>query len=352
MCLSKSAPAVVLVVLCGCGLDRRGIQVQVASPGADSAVNAPLDGGVDTMAAPAAPAAADTGVDIAAPGRQADASAVACGSGRPDLSGINRVDGLALGPDGTLYFTTSDGMDGWIGRLEPGHGPDTRWLRITGAPILTGLAFDDARNRLYAASVSGSAILAFQLSGTGAAGSVLIGNVEEINDLTLDSAGEVYFSRQSDRHIYRVGLQGVAMRVTRDPLGGPAPQQSPAGLAFGPDGSLFVGLKNGGRIHRIALASGNEASRTTFGAFEGWANGLAFDSRGRLYVGVYDGSADTQVIRLEPDGTNPTEVVSGGRFASLAFGRGTLDCHDLYIADPGGPLRRLQTDASGLIDDL
>ena len=41
------------------------------------------------------------------------------------------------------------------------------------------------------------------------------------------------------------------------------------------------------------------------------------------------------------------EVARDGRFASMAFGRGALDCNDLYVAVPSGAMRRLATDTPG-----
>ena len=349
-----------VLLLGGCQVDRRGIQIELADAGNAPGTPAPDGGAADTAAADAratpapdaAPSADATRADARDnPDRAGDVSPGSCGSVRPDLSGIDGADGLAVAPDGTLYFTSDDGTDGWVGRLRPGQSPEKQWLRIARAPLITGLAFDGARDRLYVASVSASAILAFQVTPSGAAGRVLIGNIDGLNDVALDAAGDLYYTLQSDRHIYRVSPEGAAVRVTREPLGAAGGDQSPAGLAFAPDGSLFVGLKNGGNIFKVGITAGLEQSRAIFGAFQGWANGLAFDSRGSLYIGTYHGSLDTRVIRLQPDGANPAVVLDGGRFSSLAFGRGALDCHDLYIADPHGPLRRVQTDSTGLVQD-
>ena len=41
-------------------------------------------------------------------------------------------------------------------------------------------------------------------------------------------------------------------------------------------------------------------------------------------------------------------LLDGPAFRGLAFGRGALDCRDLYVASQSGPLRRITTDAYGL----
>ena len=277
----------------------------------------------------------------------ADAAA-ACGEGIPNVATISGADGLAVAPDGTLFFSASDATDGWIGRVLPGGSPEPRWLRVEQARIITGLAFDSARNRLYVGSVSASAIMAFQLGTANPSPSTVRGSLVDINDVTLDREGNLYYSLQADGHVHRLDSTGTPVRVTSSRMGDPALRQAPAGLAFGPDGSLFVGLKNGGTIYRLALVAGVETQRTAFGTFQGWANGLAFDSGGRLFVGLWSESGAARVVRLDADGLNPADVVIGGLFAGMAFGRGSLDCRDLYIADTSGPLRRVRTDNPGL----
>jgi sugar lactone lactonase YvrE len=272
----------------------------------------------------------------------------ACGVAEPDISAIEGSDGLAVAPDGTLFFSSDDRTDGFVGRMLPGQAPRPDWLRLAGAPITTGLAFDAARKRLYVASVTQAAILSFDLNGASPVRTTLIGGLTDLNDLALDGAGNVYFTLQSDGHVHRASPAGVAQQVTSTRLGDPDMQQFPAALAFGPDGALFVGLKNGGPITRLTLVSGVEDARATFGSFRGWANGLAFDSSGRLYVGVWSNTADTRLVRVAADGSNPIDLLTDGRYSGVAFGRGFLDCRDLYVAQPYGPLRRLRTDTPGL----
>ena len=103
------------------------------------------------------------------------------------------------------------------------------------------------------------------------------------------------------------------------------------------------------RFWRIELADGVEQRRSPHGDDGGWANGLAFDARGRLYVGGYTlGGSEADIARIDDSGAPSLSIQSGPGFASLAFGRGALDCRDLYIAVPTGPLRRIQTDTPGL----
>lgn len=274
---------------------------------------------------------------------------VACGTARPAISTITGGDGLAIGPDGTMYFTSDDGTHGWIGRMV-GSTITSDWLRINYARATAGLALDRSGTKLYVASVSGEALLMFDLAANPVQGSTIIANAPGINDLaTAPDGSTIYFSRQSDRHVYmvRAGVS-AAVRVTITTIGVAAQDQGPAGLAFGPDGALYVGQRKGGNVIRLTLnGDGRESGRSNFGTFTGWANGLAFDLSGRLYVATYSDAVNTKVVRLAAGGGPATDIETGGQFASLAFGRGTLDCHDLYIALPSGAMRRRNVDVAG-----
>jgi sugar lactone lactonase YvrE len=332
------------ILLCGaCTRPNPAYGRRVARDGAPIADAPP--GGPDPDAAPPT----DGGRNDASDGPPgAPDGGISCGSARPDLSAVVGTDGLAIASDGTIYFTSDDGTHGWVGRMPPGQPAELDWLRIDWAPTLRGLALDEARDRLYVASVSGRAIIVFDNLSGSASGTVLIERIDEVNDLAVDAAGNVYYGLQRDRHIYRIGPQGgAAERVTLQEVGDPAAGQAPAALAFAPDGALLVGMKNGGPIHRLVLAGGVEQSRSAFGTFDGWANGMAFDSAGRLYVGLYHDSNEARLVRLDADGFNLSDQLSGGRYGSLAFGRGPLDCRDLYAAQPHAAMQRLPTDTPG-----
>jgi streptogramin lyase len=270
-----------------------------------------------------------------------------CGNQRPDIAGISGADGLAIGGEGTIYFTQQPaGPDGWVGRLQPGAAPEPRWARIPGsAQSLWGLATDGRRQRLYVASASNQAIFWLDLSVDPPSLHQLVTGLSAPNDVAVDRAGNVYFSSRGDKHVHRVAPAGVASVVTRSPIPG---QYSPAGLAFGPAGELFVGSASGPLL-RIDLTDGIETQRVAHGDYTGWANGIAVDARGRLYVGGYGQSGNQPgFVRIDGSDAQPVSLQPGARFSSMAFGRGALDCRDLYLAVSNGELRRIQTDTPGL----
>jgi sugar lactone lactonase YvrE len=160
------------------------------------------------------------------------------------------------------------------------------------------------------------------------------------NDAVVGPDGAVYFSDQGDGRIHGVSPDGITRIVTPVPIPG-----GPAGLAFGNQGELYVGVSTDGPIYRLNLVDGVEMSRARFGALIAWANGLAVDPAGHLYVSTYSLLGQGQVWRVPANGLEATIILTGASFGSMAFGRGALDCLDLYVAVPVGPLQRLRADA-------
>jgi sugar lactone lactonase YvrE len=276
-----------------------------------------------------------------------------CGNERADVSAVREPDGLAIDSDGTLYYTHI--RDGWetLGRVRPGVGRhEPEFLRVVRGTTPWGLAIDSGRRRLYFASSTASTIYVIDLTQAQPSAQILL-SVPGIlpNDLAIGPNGDVYFSDHADNHLYRVDLTGVRSQVTTTPLGLDGDRERgnrPSALAFGPTGELFVGTRGWGNIHRITLVAGSESARQLFGAFVGWANGLAFDQQGRLYVSLYDNERLTDVVRLDPGGTREEVLAMGGRFSSLAFGRGALSCNDVYVSERTGAIRRITVDVPGL----
>jgi sugar lactone lactonase YvrE len=73
-------------------------------------------------------------------------------------------------------------------------------------------------------------------------------------------------------------------------------------------------------------------------------DGIAHDELGRIYV---TDNARGALIRFSADLSQSTTLVENlPAAANIAFGRGALDCHDLYVASSGA-LGRYHGDASG-----
>jgi streptogramin lyase len=314
--------------------------------------------------------AAEAEVDTAPAARMHDAGAPdfgspssagpACkGSARPPLDMLVAVDSLAIDATGNIYFSNDDGTKAWIGRLTPAGAVDKHWLTITAGLPTRGMAIDDTRKLIYfTAGTAAPELQAAPLDGAPPMPATVYKGFLDPNDVAMGFDGNVYVSDQGDGQIYSVSpATRKRTRVTTMPIGIAAMGSGPAGLAFGPDHTLVVGYKGGGQLVRIALTAGTpeqpsvEARRATFGPISDWVNALVYDQRGRLYLALFDLNALRDVVRLERDDAPPFPIASGGHFSSMAFGRGALDCHDLYIADPGAGMtvRRFPTDSTGLL---
>jgi hypothetical protein len=283
-------------------------------------------------------------VDLPPPTPDLPPARPGCGSDRPDISGIMNADGLAIGMDGTIYFTQSAAPVGWVGRLRPGMPVEPRWVSVPDGAQLWGLAVDGMRQRLYVASASGHIIHQIALGAATAAVAPFTRDVDLPNKLAVGTGGVVYFA-DSDTKIYRVQPTGDLYESSARGFG----TNAAAGLAFTKAGELLVGTLSNGPLFKLTLDGGIERNRIMLGAFRGWTEAIAVDENNRIYISTHGATgADSQVIRLEADGSAPMPLLTGPSFRGLAFGRGALDCRDLYVASQSGPLRRVTTDAYGL----
>jgi sugar lactone lactonase YvrE len=293
---------------------------------------------------------ADGGGDVAPTEAGSDMAMVGgCGTERPNLAGITNADSIAIGPDGTLYFSQVAMTDGHVGRLRPGGAAaEKQWVRVPMGARIYGLAVDAGRRRLYVASSSGKAIHWVDLNAPMPTLQNLVTALGNPNDIAVATNGDVYYSDQGDNQIHRITPAGMRTVASKTAL---TPASKPAGLAFGSDGALYVGTSPSGPILRFDLANGVESARRSYGHYIGWGNGLVFDERGRLYLSTTISAmtmGESRVVRIASDDSGAIQIVGGRNFGGMAFGRGALNCNDLYIASSSGALQRFESDAKGL----
>ncbi|HZS07383.1 MAG TPA: SMP-30/gluconolactonase/LRE family protein [Blastocatellia bacterium] len=257
-----------------------------------------------------------------------------CGAARPDLAGIRGTEGLVIGPDGTIYYSQPFGPNAtFLGRFRPPYdkGPENHWAQMPGNAF--GITLDPRRQVIYAGSRTAKMVFKVTLDDTPKV-TELAPAEAGINGVTLGRDGAVYYTDQSGGHVYSVTLKGVKTTVTKTPL------VEPNGLAFGPDGQLYVLSWTEGTITRLRVSHGAETARESFATLpKKNADGIAFDSKGRLYI-----TASKTLFEVSADGKDVKSLGSASG-ANVEFGVGALNCTDIYTA--GGALTRYTHDTPG-----
>jgi sugar lactone lactonase YvrE len=308
-----------------------------SNPGSDAAVGTDVVTAADAVTADTGNAPADvpaTPADV--PSTPTDVpSSPSCGMERPTITGVRGTEGLVIGPDGTIYYS----QNGAVGRLPPGGAPTNRWVTLTGASTVWGLALDTTRRRLYVGSPATQSLFAVDIAADPPTASTFLMGAGQPNGLTIDADGNVFYSDFGGGQVYRVNPDGMRTQVTTMRIA------SPNGVAFGPDGALYVESYSAGTLLKLTLTDGRESARSTVASGLGNPDGLAFDADGRIYVGDNGGR---RLIRLDADGSNP-EVLGMGiaAAANVEFGAGALPCTDIYVASSGTLFRYTMGSARG-----
>ena len=252
-------------------------------------------------------------------------------------SGLQLPEGPVAMPDGS--FLVVEGTRGTVTRILPG-GSATRIIAKTGEP--NGLAVD-RNGMIWVADVRPPALI--RLAPDGQFERVLTAYGRDPfrypNDLCFGPDGALYLtdsgfftdelapggmirsdwkSLKMDGRLYRIDPNTFAIELLDRDL------YLANGLAFGPDGALYVAETVGGMIYRYAWHAGKLGPRKIFGNvlllqdvpdLRG-PDGMAFDVNGKLYVAVY-GQGDVTVLgrdggvleRIKTPGMQPTNVCFG-----------------------------------------
>jgi sugar lactone lactonase YvrE len=208
--------------------------------------------------------------------------------------------------------------------------------------------------------------------------STLITIPTNIEGLTSDYQGNLYTPARAAAGqpcpVYRIPVDNPSLTLVGNiPAPSPTTACSPSGLAFGPDGQLYVTQSNNSIYRFTPSDTGPVPTATVFATNVPGNNGLAFDFKGNLWTG--DGTTGLgRVWRITPDGT-PTEMfriqpmvnqVTGAPSGVTSVGRSVLTiptnnaqplvanglqfdrAHNLYIADTArGALWRVHLQSDG-----
>jgi sugar lactone lactonase YvrE len=219
------------------------------------------------------------------------------------------------------------------GGLDGGHTPvrvesapgETAYVEV-GAPIATGLhqvdnpAFDRDGN-LYV-TFSGSRgqetpVSIYVVRRDGSREPFVVG-VPNPTSLAVDSNGLLHVSSRFDGSVHRIARDGTVTTIATD-LG------VACGIAFGPDGELYVGDRSGS-VLRVSQGRASQFASLppSVAAFH-----LAFGPDGWLYVSAPTLASSDVVYRISPEGSVEPFSNGFGRPQGLAFDRDG----NLYVAD-------------------
>ncbi|MEM6782129.1 MAG: T9SS type A sorting domain-containing protein [Bacteroidota bacterium] len=256
-------------------------------------------------------------------------------------AGSDIDDGLVLGPDGALYGSRFGSFPSPIGRTVtrvalPGG---TTEIFADGFLRANGLAFDPG-GTLYVANYNTGVITAVAPDGTR---STYADAPTTVSGLAWDVQRSVLLVASYDGNWVRsVGSDGAFVDVIDDGL------NFPAGIAFSPDGTLYVANFEGGRIYEIegypespSLAFiadlPTDIGFLAFGGGQLFATGIDDDR-------VYEVTLDGTVTVLAGTGTRATMDGPGD---ATQFNRpngiaATADGDTLYVSQAGDrALRRI-----------
>jgi len=252
--------------------------------------------------------------------------------------GLAGIAGAVYGPDGNLYVVSSSTNS--VLRYDGQTGAFLGVFVALGSGGLTqpsSLTFGPDGN-LYVASTNGNDVLRYNgatgapMPASGQTGAIFVpvssGSLEQPAGLAFGPDGNLYVSSSGNDDVLRYNpLTGAFVNPFL--AGGPGGLHLPGELLFRPDGNLYVLSSGTGSILRFNATSG--AFVDTFvaagsGGLAG-ADSFAFGPDGNLYVG----SAGTQDV-LSFSGT------SGGFLATfVAAGSGGLATPTIVVFTPGGP---------------
>ena len=245
------------------------------------------------------------------------------------------VESITADKDGRLYLP--DRVSGNIFRVDPKAPKPVVVARLEPREIKgkkvaangAGIAFN-AQGDLFVASAPFGEVLRVRAADIDpkkpGVGQTFAGGVQGANGIAFDKQGNLYISGGRSGIVYKVGPGGGAAEVavkiephTRTLPHGKAEQANVAnGIAFDTKGMLYVADTARGAVWKVELGAGGKAGKPALLAqsplLEG-ADGLAFDADSRLWVTPNERNA---LVTVTPDG-RVREVAKNGSAGPLEF---------------------------------
>ncbi|MGC9260021.1 MAG: virginiamycin B lyase family protein [Phycisphaerae bacterium] len=216
-----------------------------------------------------------------------------------------------IGPTGSVS-TLASGLYGPYG-LAPGANGSL--LFVANGATNAGLTYNSGGSYSIDAISAGGGASTTASIPVGTEGPVINDyayNAAQPQALTVDSAGNLYVA------LYGGDIDEITPKGTPTTVADIGVNQLPDGLAFGPNGNLYVANFLTNSIDEVDTSSETVTPFVSLSSAPG-PGGLAFDSSGNLYVADW---TSNEVEKINSDGSvSPfASFSSGSEPASLAFG--------------------------------
>jgi sugar lactone lactonase YvrE len=236
----------------------------------------------------------------------------------PDAATGIRIEGLVSDKQGRLYTSDLDSRNFY--RIDPAGGTATVMGQLPRAA--SGMAFDAAGNLFFASNGSILRLGADILAGN----SITATNVTTVatgltgsNGLAFGPNGALYVSGGATGNIYVVHSDGMTGTWATGFTSNRQDQAiSTNGLAFGPDGLLYSSNTGTGAIDRIPVnadGTAGQVQRFVTSTLLLGADGITFAANGDLYVAANERNA---IVRVTQAG-QVSDVASNGNAGPLEF---------------------------------
>ena len=228
--------------------------------------------------------------------------------------------GVARASDGTLYVSNFSAPS--VVKISPSGIPSTltTGANLLNQPLDIALGPD---GQLYVANVGNSAII--KVDPTTGAQSTLAsgGSLNSPQGLAFGSDGQLYVANTGASNVLKInpatGAQSIYASNNALYVAGATYYTAPWGIAFAPDGSLYVcDASPNLRLVKLAAGGASASAVTPLNSFAD-PEGLAYGSDGNLYVA---GGGANSIFR----------VTTGGAISTLATGTNLSATTDVAIA--------------------
>ena len=247
-------------------------------------------------------------------------------------------EGITADPAGRIYVATFDFAQPNVVYIFGRNGRLDETISLPAGVVPLGLEFHGGK--LYVANFSGGSILRysppFNSGSTPDRNFAVCGGVGAgcgLNSITFDTAGDLYVSDSFGGIVFKLDLPSGAVTpfVTHDllkPGNHGFPPFGANGLAFDKgEKNLYVANTADDRILKVDVAT---RAVTTFAESINGADGITFDSKGRLWVAANQGD---HVVALNANGRVVEQVGSFEGIGNDGAARGLLFPASIVISN-------------------